>query len=853
MKKSLFTLFIFLVITSGYGQDLSDIKICIDPGHGGHESDDRYIPETGFWESEGNLTKALKLDTMLTNLGAWVILTRYGNSNVADDPSLSERAAIANANNVDYFHSIHSNGYNGQLNYTLMLYRGWDFGVSGYNYGEYVTGPLFEEAGVMSNIMAEEIYTANRTTAKHVRGDWSFYDWTDSQGNKMGLGVLRTLNMPGTLSEGSFHDYIPESWRLQNLDYRKKESWALANSFIQFYEQPSFEHRLLAGRVKDPYQEVDYYYISSLSDKYKPINNITVTLNPIGKTYNGDEMNNGFFFFDSLNPGNYELIVEAENYYSDTVDVTVGSSFYNFKDFFLISKIPPYVVSTAPANSDTTFPAWEPIIIKFSRPMNKTLTENAISFPDTINISFEWREDSTKLTIEHDSLEYLTNYTLTISGDAEDSYGHPFDGNGDGTGGDDFVLSFRTGPEDMFAPEVVQFTPAAGQKEVELRPIINIEFDEEIDESTLPENVVQLYPRNTTNYLNGDIKHYVVSEKSLLCFFPEEDLTPDQYYVVKLNPGFSDLLGNQVTIAQSIIFKTGVMTFTNIKVIDNFESGLTSNWWQPQGSGSTTGQNDNYTSMGQESNIVNYITQSASSMKLSYGWNVDAENWLIREYLAGGTPRSVTFDDSYIMQVYIFGDGSKNKFRFAVDDNYPSVAAEDHEVSQWYTIDWIGWKLISWDMANDSCSEWVGDGNLDGTLRFDSFQLTYNSEDPEVSEVGVLYFDDLRLVKLEKVSIEQDRNMAAKSYTLEQNYPNPFNMSTTISFILPKSSYVNLSIYNTLGEKVKTLISEYFSSGYWQVVWDGKDESGQIVPSGLYFYHLNTPECSLVKKMILVK
>jgi hypothetical protein len=156
-------------------------------------------------------------------------------------------------------------------------------------------------------------------------------------------------------------------------------------------------------------------------------------------------------------------------------------------------------------------------------------------------------------------------------------------------------------------------------------------------------------------------------------------------------------------------------------------------------------------------------------------------------------------------------------------------------------------------MANDSCSEWVGDGNLDGTLRFDSFQLTYNSEDPEVSEVGVLYFDDLRLVKLEKVSIEQDRNMAAKSYTLEQNYPNPFNMSTTISFILPKSSYVNLSIYNTLGEKVKTLISEYFSSGYWQVVWDGKDESGQIVPSGLYFYHLNTPECSLVKKMILVK
>jgi len=124
MKKLI--LIMSILISSLFSQDLSGIKICLDPGHSGHESDDRGMP-TGFWESESNLTKAKRLKEMLTDIGATVILTREGNGDYyPDDLSLSERARIANSNNVDFMNSIHSNGWNGERNYTLVLFRGYD-------------------------------------------------------------------------------------------------------------------------------------------------------------------------------------------------------------------------------------------------------------------------------------------------------------------------------------------------------------------------------------------------------------------------------------------------------------------------------------------------------------------------------------------------------------------------------------------------------------------------------------------------------------------------------------------------------------------------------------------------------
>lgn len=88
---------------------------------------------------------------------------------------------------------------------------------------------------------------------------------------------------------------------------------------------------------------------------------------------------------------------------------------------------------------------------------------------------------------------------------------------------------------------------------------------------------------------------------------------------------------------------------------------------------------------------------------------------------------------------------------------------------------------------------------------------------------------------------------------LDGNYPNPFNPTTTISFSLPSEMACNLDIYNIRGQRVKTLLREKMSSGKHHIVWDGKDNSGNMVSSGIYFYRLSTPATTLTSKMLLMK
>jgi hypothetical protein len=92
-----------------------------------------------------------------------------------------------------------------------------------------------------------------------------------------------------------------------------------------------------------------------------------------------------------------------------------------------------------------------------------------------------------------------------------------------------------------------------------------------------------------------------------------------------------------------------------------------------------------------------------------------------------------------------------------------------------------------------------------------------------------------------------------REFRLYQNYPNPFNAETRIRFSLPRSAFVTIEVYNTLGQRVRTLVGEQLSAGYKEVTWDGKDEGGQGVSSGVYFYRIKTGDFTESKRMILVK
>ena len=96
--------------------------------------------------------------------------------------------------------------------------------------------------------------------------------------------------------------------------------------------------------------------------------------------------------------------------------------------------------------------------------------------------------------------------------------------------------------------------------------------------------------------------------------------------------------------------------------------------------------------------------------------------------------------------------------------------------------------------------------------------------------------------------VEQLSPTAPKTFLLEQNYPNPFNPSTTIRYQLPVASEVKLEVYDVLGKKVATLVSERQAAGYYQYVWNANG-----LTSGVYFYRLQAGGFVETKKMMLVK
>lgn len=328
--------------------DLKGLKIYLNAGHGGYDSNDRScwtvpVPETwsnpdGYWESKSNLTKALALEEMLKKAGATVIMSRRTNKSGVrdieyypgataaeiaelkngDDRDLSAIAEEANANDVDHFLSIHSNALNGQTNYLLMLYRGENDNPT--------TAPSDKMAESSGNIQILNPLTVWTSPKPLVRGDLTFY------GDGWGLGVLRPLTVPGFLSEGSFHDYAPETHRLMNNDYCKLEALRMFQHFHKWFEAPLPQTATISGWVKSSNELVDvlgepkFVYVKNSDDQWLPINGAKVEL------YKGttkvaekttDNWYNGVFAFYDLTPGTYKLVVTKDKYSTYSEEITV--------------------------------------------------------------------------------------------------------------------------------------------------------------------------------------------------------------------------------------------------------------------------------------------------------------------------------------------------------------------------------------------------------------------------------------------------------------------------------------------------------------------------------------------------
>ncbi|MGA2624340.1 MAG: FlgD immunoglobulin-like domain containing protein [Bacteroidota bacterium] len=98
-----------------------------------------------------------------------------------------------------------------------------------------------------------------------------------------------------------------------------------------------------------------------------------------------------------------------------------------------------------------------------------------------------------------------------------------------------------------------------------------------------------------------------------------------------------------------------------------------------------------------------------------------------------------------------------------------------------------------------------------------------------------------------------ENNGAPREYALAQNYPNPFNPWTEIRYQLPEVAHVKITVYNTLGVQVATLVDRNEEVGYYTVTWDGNDNRGNVVASGIYLYKMEAGSYSVAKKMIFMK
>lgn len=830
MKKFFSILFLIPILVTGTvtAQQITGLEgfsLFLDPGHSQKENQGLY----NYSEAEKVLRVGLELRRLL--LTYTDIDTVYiSRTNDLQQVSLSQRTDLANFLGPDFFHSIHSNAGSASTNNTLFLHGGWR-----------KDGQTVEKNPVggkeMGDIMEVVHTAAMRIPTIGNYADRTFYQgFPTTHANQWPyLHVNRETNMASVLSESGFHTNPGQQQKNLNAEWKDLEAMSFFWVMLEYLG------------VERPTLGISTGFITNADDD-EPLNGATVTVGDSSYTTNTfeslfnqysvipDELKNGFYYITGLTTGQAELIASAEGFYPDTVVIEIDSTDFTFTDIALISSIPPFI-ETNSVGEDNLINPGEELILNFSRPMDKQSVDDALSFSPEVEYTSSWDPVGTELTVTTNNFAFVSNYTLTIDSTAFDNsvYAHSLDGNGNGASGGDYVFNFDTGQEDINAPELLDIYPVNLQTDG-LRPIARVTFSEHLDTTKIDSSSLQVRIGSYT--VPGTLKYYTVNERSVLNFFPSERLEPNKFYKLQISGMLSDTAGNSLGSNVLRTFQTPDFEYVNQTKVDDFEGGINS-WWQPSQSGSTTGYLAEETGITVTDQTVNLLTGSTQAMQLNYGWDTTATENLIREYRSVGLPR---FGNQRFVQSYVFGDGSGNRFRFMIRDGSSQL-----EGSRWHTIDWIGWKLLTWDLAQDSVIAWVnGNGSISGTSYVDSYQLTY-SEGGAVT--GTLVFDDFRVVdKGIPTSTQETDSELPTDVQLSQNYPNPFNPSTKINFALPQNGEISLKIYDMLGREVATLYEGVKKQGFHSIQFDASSYA-----SGIYIYRLVTETGSVSKKMTLLK
>ncbi|MCJ7813751.1 T9SS type A sorting domain-containing protein, partial [bacterium] len=248
----------------------------------------------------------------------------------------------------------------------------------------------------------------------------------------------------------------------------------------------------------------------------------------------------------------------------------------------------------------------------------------------------------------------------------------------------------------------------------------------------------------------------------------------------------------------------------------------------------------------------NYFTSPSCGAVTPYINNFNFDSFAIKakfkvsEYPTGRRP------------VFV-GGGSNRWLAYYLDHN--GTITLKYNNNNFETSD-VTYSLDTWHEATITYIDSVAKLYLDNVLAI-SYKFAMNHGND--NNVGITdfangnifkgIFSDLRIYSGDvETKVEENTSGAVpESFTLYQNYPNPFNASTKIYFDIPDRSMTTLTIYDIMGHEVKTLINEVKEKGRHQVVWNGDNNAGQNVSSGLYMYRLRSGDTIESHKMLLIR
>ena len=680
----------------------ADYKIYINPGHGGYDSDDRlmylypifvnqvvqegYTREQSFWESVSNLDKGMRLDTMLRDLGFQTKMSRITNT-TADDRSLSGISAEASTWNADFMLSIHSNAGN-PSNYILHLHSGITpgdpYGLNGYP--EKVPEEVCNEARAITTLMGQHQYS-NQVSCwsrePNIAGDKTFARTIMGWSN--GYGVMRNLKVPGTISEGMMHDYLPETYRLVNIDYKRQESFQFAKTFYEYFCKGELPYGAIGGKLHDVYQKQlfpDYKARKGTRDEYRPILKGLVELwqnDQLLKTYVTDTLYNGVYYFWNLQPGTYTVKAKPEGYYpqEQTLEVKNNEISYGIFALSLQRQTPPEVIDYSPKVelTDSVLVSTQ-LTISFNWDMNEEKTAAALSISPAVEGTITFEDDAHTLRFKPASrFEPGVEYTVTLGTGAC----HP-DTMFNNHLQQPFSFKFRT--QNRGSVRVLQTYPANGSVDNPVDAAFIAIFDSKLANSSNKYFKVydatgkDISPVARNVKLNGVAPAPYGSAKFEL---KAGTLQPNSEYKMVIGAEVADVDGILVNDPVTITFKTGDAVTSSLPVYNNLDTLFF--------------EGDKETSVGVASVSTLRNTSSKfeglASNKLTYTFSeANGEAVYVADDVA-----AIQGNSKSILGMHVFGDYTFNIL-------YAKWAVEgDIQYTKICDLDYAGWLYHEADMS----------------------------------------------------------------------------------------------------------------------------------------------------------